>query len=99
MVPKEPCTSTAMGALDFEDCTKRSMDYVHSFALDAGDADRREVRLAEATLLHDKMLVLDLDIVPIVFRIQADRWIVGVLLVVVDHPIVVEFGGKGIVEN
>lgn len=49
-------------------------------------------------MLHDQVLVLDLDIGPVVFGIQ-DGWIISSLLVVVDHPVFVELGSQGVVEH
>src|SRR5262245_6111092 len=93
MIPKKSCTRAARGSFDFEDASIRPMKHVESSALDASNADGRvrvDGRLTDAPLLHDQMPVLDFDIVPVVFGIQPDGWIVGSLLVVVDDPILVE---------
>ena len=72
MIPKEACTSTAARPFNFEHGTVRPLKHINCPALDAGNADRRirvHFRLTEATLRQDQVLVLDLDIVPIVFGV------------------------------
>ena len=56
------------------------MGHVDSLALDASKANRRmcvKLCLAETTLLHHQLFVVDLDIVPVVFGIQEDVWVIS----------------------
>jgi hypothetical protein len=50
-------------------------------------------------LFHNQLLVLDLDILPIVFGIEDGGWIIGQLLVIVDHPILVEMSSQRVIEH
>ncbi len=102
MIPEEPCTRATIRAFEFENCTIGSMQHVKSSALDASNADRAvsvKFGLGQATLFHNQLLVLDLDILPIVFGIEDGGWIIGHLLVIEDHPILVEMSSQRVIEH
>lgn len=50
-------------------------------------------------MLQDKALAFDFDIRPVILCIEPNAWIVCTLLVVVDHPVLVEFGRRWIAED
>ena len=78
------------------------MYHVESPCLNSGDTDwpiSFEVLWTVTSLLQHKMLVSNLHILPIVFCIKANIWIICPLLVVVDHPIPVEAGGHWVIAD
>lgn len=79
MIPEEPCASAAVGAFYLEHSSVRAMQHVEGPGLDPRNADGLEgleVRLAEGGLLQDEVAVLDLDVLDVIFRVQADTRIV-----------------------
>jgi len=93
MIPEETCARTSVVAFELHFDPECPMQDVCSSCLHASDTDSMGlflVMLRVAFLFHNKLPMLNLDIAGFELGVQPDVVVVGVLLEVVEHPVVSE---------
>lgn len=102
VIPEEARTRSSIITFELQFRPESAVQDVCGSGLHSRDANRIEVfevEISVSLLKQMELPVLDLNVLCIELRVETNVWVIGVLLEVIDHPVVKQWFGLGIRED